>query len=139
MYTEHMTITPTDIPTSIIRELEPGEWHKLTALYERSFPGQTMPQAENATAVVVEDEQGEVRAAMFFQPVFHAEPFCADKGWGTFFPDMVKHLEGVVLKDWPRPLYYYCIAPVNTEQLARELMLGRTVMFQHVPVMATVK
>jgi hypothetical protein len=119
-------------PKHRMRLLTADEWHEVHPLFAQSFPGAPLPQSGVGMALVLE-ELGEIKAVMFFKPEFHMEPFCAEKGYGSWFRPMVEALEEI-LREQVGQLYYYCTAPNNPEQIEREESLGRTVMKGHLPV-----
>ena len=129
-------------PNHIVRLLAPKEWEKIVPLVRKSFPEESktgMPLPDISTAIVVEDNiTGDIKAVMFYQPIYHAEPFCAEKGFATYFPDMVAVLEKHILAT-NKSNVYYCTAPNNPAQIQREEQLGRIVLQDHVPVVRIIE
>lgn len=80
------------------RLLEPQEWDRITPLFERCgqkpppHPGTGLP----IMAAVAEDDSGEIRGTLLFQPVFHVEPLILEDRHASFkrlFETLMEPLE----------------------------------------------
>lgn len=120
-----------------MRLLPEEEWPRLFELFADSFPGKSIPLPPAAACAVIEEE-GEIRAAVFFIAAWHMEPAMAQPGYGPKLRDLGAFMEQQLLSTMQpgESLIYYVTAPDSPEFIEKEqAKLGRTPMFGFVPMM----
>jgi hypothetical protein len=69
---ELLTIEPVTVNAITYRQLPPAEWERLTPIFQEQ--DWFLPPCELATAIVGENEDGEIVHVQIYQLVLHAEP-----------------------------------------------------------------